>query len=442
MVPRSEEIRSRAWLLVAEFTIAGHPLIADIRSDKLFPEYVRKCFEAQSSYFTKHMKGLMLLSFSMPTALSSLRNREVVPVVGILYDLHLVYESTVQGILRGVDGLNTTWGALHFGPRTDCQSLDEHPAFLRFLRESSLGGIDPALMCRIDCKGVSDARQETIRALEERDRTWRFEAVIDVAHHPDLVINSSGVIASDYFEMHILRHIENWGEKIEKWDLFSYSVPLAIGRLDATWDSIHIEGYLHLGSQVERRSALQGMLDGFPGITVNWTAMHLGRGHTLASNTEYRAFLTASTKEKDGADLNPSLKIRVDVRGSTEAPLRKRGPAPWSQKPRPPLAVLDSLLNAIGNTALPGFHTLADSAAKTTASRARALPALPAPPAAAPTPRAALAAQVGIAPPRPARLRLSRPPARARPRPRRLHASARLSRLPARPPARARPRPR
>jgi hypothetical protein len=36
------------------------------------------------------MKGLDLLSFSMPTALSSLRNRGVVPVVGILYDSRMV----------------------------------------------------------------------------------------------------------------------------------------------------------------------------------------------------------------------------------------------------------------------------------------------------------------------------------------------------------------
>jgi hypothetical protein len=48
-------------------------------------------------------------------------------------------------------------------------------------------------------------------------------------------------------------------------------------------------------------SALQGILDTIPGITVNWTAMPLGRGHTLASTAEYLAFLTTSTKDKDCA---------------------------------------------------------------------------------------------------------------------------------------------
>jgi hypothetical protein len=124
-----------------------------------------------------------------------------------------------------------------------------------------------------------------------------------------------------------------------------------------------------------------------------WTAMHLGRGCSLASNGEYQAFLAASSKIQDCVVLNPHLMIRVDVKGSTDAPPKKRGPAVGSV--RLPLAALDSLLN--GTTALPVFRTLADSAAKTTASRARAVPALPAPPQ-------VLIAQVGIAPAPPVNL--------------------------------------
>jgi hypothetical protein len=49
-----------------------------------------------------------------------------------------------------------------------------------------------------------------------------FAAVIDVAHHPISIINSSGDILSDYFEMNIL-HSTGKGDEIKTWDLFSYS---------------------------------------------------------------------------------------------------------------------------------------------------------------------------------------------------------------------------
>jgi hypothetical protein len=84
----------------------------------------------------------------------------------------VVCESTVQDIFRCVDCLAVRWGALHFGPSTDILQLNDHPAFIRFVRESSLGGMDPVLMWRVDFKGFSDASQPTIRALEVKDRAW------------------------------------------------------------------------------------------------------------------------------------------------------------------------------------------------------------------------------------------------------------------------------
>jgi hypothetical protein len=126
----SRQIRSRAWLLDAEFDVAGHPRLVDIATDTIFPEYVRACFEIRAPYLNQRMKGLVLLSFSMPTAVSSLRNREVVPVTGILYDTRVVCESTVQDIFCGVDSLAVRWGALHFGPSTDILQLNDHPAFI------------------------------------------------------------------------------------------------------------------------------------------------------------------------------------------------------------------------------------------------------------------------------------------------------------------------
>jgi hypothetical protein len=173
-----KQIRSRAWLLYAEFDVAGHPRLADIQKDKQFPEYIREYFDAPALYLCQRTKGLLLLSFSMPTAVSSLRNRAVVPVVGIIYDSRVVCENTIQHIFRGVDGLTVRWGALEFGPGTDFLRLHDHPAYIRFLGESSLGGMDPALMWCVDCRGFSDAR------------TWTFEAVLEVAHHPDLINNS------------------------------------------------------------------------------------------------------------------------------------------------------------------------------------------------------------------------------------------------------------
>ena len=137
----TEQIRSRAWFLQAEFHIAGHPQIADIQTEQIFPEYVRNIIATRASYFNKHLKALALLSISMPTDMSSLCNREVVPVFGILYDSRLVFENTVQAILSGVDGLSATWGALHFGPGTEYPTLHDHPAFITFLAKSSLGGM-------------------------------------------------------------------------------------------------------------------------------------------------------------------------------------------------------------------------------------------------------------------------------------------------------------
>jgi hypothetical protein len=132
-----EQIRSRAWLLHAEFHVAGHSQIADIRTRQIFPDYVRRIIDTRASYFNQRMKALVLLSLStlMPTDMSSLCNREVVPVLGILYDSRLVFEDTVQAIFRGIDGLTARWGALHFGPGTDFPSLNEHPAYIRFLAE-------------------------------------------------------------------------------------------------------------------------------------------------------------------------------------------------------------------------------------------------------------------------------------------------------------------
>ncbi len=142
--------------------------------------------------------------------------------------------------------------------------MQDHPraAFITFLAQSSLGGVDKTLQFRFDYEGISYAGQETITALAERTRAWKFEAVIDAAQHADL-INHHGKISSDYFEMQINRYKEKWGEGIEQWALISYSVPQNIGSLIAK-DSITVGGIFQHVSQPVRRSVLRDMLDGIP----------------------------------------------------------------------------------------------------------------------------------------------------------------------------------
>jgi hypothetical protein len=123
-------------------------------------------------------------------------------------------------------------GHFAFGPWTEYPSLNDHPAFITFLAKRSLGGMNTTLPFRFDYKGIRDARQETIRHLAERTRAWKFEAVINAAQHADL-INHRGEISSDYLKMQINHSKEKCVERIEKWDLISYSVPQNIGSVIA-----------------------------------------------------------------------------------------------------------------------------------------------------------------------------------------------------------------
>ncbi len=82
----TEQLGSRAWFLHAEFHVACHTQIVDIATKRIISEYVQNIIAACAPYFNKHLKALALLAISMPTDISCLRNREVVPVFGVLYD--------------------------------------------------------------------------------------------------------------------------------------------------------------------------------------------------------------------------------------------------------------------------------------------------------------------------------------------------------------------
>ncbi len=72
------QVCSYAWVLNAEFDIMEHPQLADPDTNQIFGEYVKGIFCERDPYLAHNMKGTTLISFSMPTNLSSLSNRDVV----------------------------------------------------------------------------------------------------------------------------------------------------------------------------------------------------------------------------------------------------------------------------------------------------------------------------------------------------------------------------
>jgi hypothetical protein len=87
------------------------------------------------------MKGMTLISSSMQINLTSLCIQGIVPVLCIFHGLHEVSMGTVQALFCRIPGAKASWGALKFGPDKQMRSFNhfnEHPAILRFLRESSL----------------------------------------------------------------------------------------------------------------------------------------------------------------------------------------------------------------------------------------------------------------------------------------------------------------
>ena len=89
---------ARAWHLFAEFDIAKHTRLTNPDTDQIFPEYVREVIAAREKYLDARIKGLHLITYSVPTTLSSLQNRDVVPVDAIFNASHLVSQRTVETV--------------------------------------------------------------------------------------------------------------------------------------------------------------------------------------------------------------------------------------------------------------------------------------------------------------------------------------------------------
>ncbi len=206
------EPRARAWLFTAQLDVSVHTRLANSDTDTIFPEYIREIFDRRTSYLNTRLARLELLTCSMPTTLSNHCNFGVVGMQGIYHGARMVNARTVEGIFEGADGVYALWTALYYGQGEECPSLNEHAVFIKSLRESSLGGLEPSLMYRVDYRGVSEARQPTVRKVDERVKAWKFDAVIDVALHADL-LGARGEIHADYFHLRILQCIANWNQQ-------------------------------------------------------------------------------------------------------------------------------------------------------------------------------------------------------------------------------------
>ena len=94
-------IRARAWMLDAVLDVHSHPQLVNTNRDEISHEYVRKMFESCESYLAYTIKGLNLISFSMPKHQSTLMSKAVVPVVAILHGTHEISLHTVQAMFGG-----------------------------------------------------------------------------------------------------------------------------------------------------------------------------------------------------------------------------------------------------------------------------------------------------------------------------------------------------
>ncbi len=90
--------QARAWFLVAQFHVSEHVHLVNFDTDQIFPEYVRELFAANEKYLDTRIKGLHLITYSVPTTLSSLEDRGVVPVDAIFQGPHLISHRTVEAV--------------------------------------------------------------------------------------------------------------------------------------------------------------------------------------------------------------------------------------------------------------------------------------------------------------------------------------------------------
>lgn len=83
------------------------------------------------------MRGLDLISFSMPKHHSSLLNKNAVPVTAILHGTHEINLHTVQAMFGRIEGFRAVWTPIDYGPGTMYRAFEDHPMYKTFLETSS-----------------------------------------------------------------------------------------------------------------------------------------------------------------------------------------------------------------------------------------------------------------------------------------------------------------
>ena len=312
-------IRARAWILDAVIDINSHPrLVNDSGSDtsKLSHEYVHSIFDRSYSFMTdtlKTMRGLDVISFSMPKDRSSLCYKDAVPVTGIMHGTHEISLDTVKAMFGRIDGFIAAWTPMHFGPGLPCKAITDHAMYKAFLDTSSPIPTDPITNIRVDFRGILGTGHAVIHCLKERSRVWMLEGAINSVLHKGLV--NENVIFHDYLRQHIFSGNSVWEQSAEAWEFVSYAMQKDCSSLQNK-DSVPLQGLFVHGSQAVRLQSFQSFFEGIPGLNVTWKPVYVGRGASFASTDVYREFLNTSTK--DPADPNPKLMIRVDVKGNSD----------------------------------------------------------------------------------------------------------------------------
>jgi hypothetical protein len=214
-------IRARAWMLDAVLDVYSHPQLVNTNRDEISHEYVKKMFESCESYLAYTMKGLNLISFSMPKHQSTLMSKDV-PVVAILHGTHEISLHTVQAMFGRIKGFQSMWTPICYGPGTLYKAFEDHVMYKRFLDSSSTLLTDPITQTRVDYKGDSGIKQATSNKLKERTRIWSFTGLFNCVLQPDLV-NEHGI--NHYLlRQRILSGNSVWEQSADDWALVSYAM--------------------------------------------------------------------------------------------------------------------------------------------------------------------------------------------------------------------------
>ena len=168
------------------------------------------------------MRGLDLISFSMPKHHSSLLNKNAVPVTAILHGTHEINLHTVQAMFGRIEGFRAVWTPIDYGPGTMYRAFEDHPMYKTFLETSSTLQADPITHIRVDYIGNSGTRQATIAKLRERSRIWKFDGAINFLLHPGLI--NEHKMFHNYLRHHILSGNSVWEQSADAWELVSYAM--------------------------------------------------------------------------------------------------------------------------------------------------------------------------------------------------------------------------